>query len=99
LADYENSLFEVGSFDDERRMFHVLDDVTFSLLLTELDTVSDLIQYFRAKEHFFKTGNVFSVDGEENLLAAYLEDVDSNGKHYFTLLCAAREPSVLIAPY
>ena len=83
LAACSDLPFEVGCFDEDGRMYHVLDDVTLTLLLNELDTVVDLIDYFRTKEQFFRSEKVYSVQGEENLLAAYFEEVDANGKHYF----------------
>jgi len=52
---------------------HVLDEISFSIVLQELDTVTDLIEYLSAKEKFYMSGKKTPVlAGEENLLAFYL---------------------------
>lgn len=53
---------------------HVLDEISFGIILQELDTVSDFIGYLTAKEAFYKTGKETPLlAGEENLLAFYLQ--------------------------
>jgi hypothetical protein len=52
---------------------HVLDEVSFSVLLQELDTVSDLLEYLGAKEELDRSGVRIHFEGaEEDLLALYL---------------------------
>jgi len=52
---------------------HVLDEISFKIILHELDTIKDFINYLLAKEEFyhFKTQTPL-LAGEENLLAFYL---------------------------
>lgn len=52
---------------------HVLDDISFHIVLQELDTISDFIDYLSAKERFYMSGKETPLlAGEENLLAFYL---------------------------
>lgn len=52
---------------------HVLDEISFNIILQELDTIKDFINYLSAKEEFYspKTQTPL-LAGEENLLAFYL---------------------------
>lgn len=57
---------------------HVFDELTLDVLLGELDTAPDLIEYLRKKEDYLcKSGVDFIICGEEDLLATYL--LNSNG--------------------
>jgi hypothetical protein len=53
---------------------HVFTRGFTEIVLNELDTISDFIQYLRAKEHFLAAyrGDLLLLGGEENLLAYYL---------------------------
>ncbi|WP_374657151.1 hypothetical protein [Inhella sp.] len=65
--------FTVGFPLPSRRFVHVLDELTVDVLLQELDTVPDLVSYLAKKEAYLgQPGIVFSVPGEEDLLARYM---------------------------
>jgi len=52
---------------------HVFDEVSISILMKELNTITDFVRYLRAKESFFNSGVQAVVEGaEEDLLALYL---------------------------
>lgn len=51
---------------------HVLDDRSFGIILSELDTISDFVGYLLAKEGLFEAGTQAMMGGEEDLLALYL---------------------------
>lgn len=52
---------------------HVFDEATVSILLRELDTISDFVEYLTAKEQFLSSDKVsVMMSGEEDLLAWYL---------------------------
>ena len=59
---------------------HVLDDSTLDIMLTKLDTIADFVAYLEAKEEALSQGDIV-IDGEENLLAAYLKTYDHDGRH------------------
>lgn len=70
---HQETPFHIGQPLESGRFVHVLDEMTVDLLLDELDTVPDLVAYLRKKEEFLQTpGPIFSVPGEEELLARYL---------------------------
>lgn len=73
--------FEVGFPLKSRRFVHVLDEVTVDVLLEELDTVPDLVEYLTCKERYLAASGVFMhVAGEEELLAQYMCTME-NGRH------------------
>ncbi|MGE3806579.1 MAG: hypothetical protein AB7K24_18080 [Gemmataceae bacterium] len=77
---YENP-FHVGFPLDNGRFIHVLDEATVDLLLEELDTVADLVEYLECKEAFFSNPNaIVAIPGEEELLAEYMTTL-RGGRH------------------
>jgi len=54
---------------------HAFDEMSFILILQELDTISDFINYLSAKEELYNSGiRTPLLAGEENLLALYLRE-------------------------
>jgi hypothetical protein len=54
---------------------HEFDETSFILILQELDTISDFIDYLSAKEKLYNAGTKTPLlAGEENLLALYLSE-------------------------
>lgn len=52
---------------------HVFDEISLEIILKELDTISDFLEYLGAKERFYTLGKETPwLAGEENLLALYL---------------------------
>jgi hypothetical protein len=51
---------------------HVLDEVSLPILLRELDTIGDLLDFLEAKRALFESDRRIMFPGEENLLAFYL---------------------------
>jgi hypothetical protein len=63
----------VESRDYGHGFVHVLDEVSLSLIMRELDTAKDFVEYLRAKEELYAQGFEVRVPGgEEDLLAVYL---------------------------
>src|SRR5258708_6884281 len=54
-----------------------------------LDTVTDFVSYLTKKERFMTSGQAISVAGEEELLAFYLKDINSDGQHDFIVPAGA----------
>jgi len=65
--------FVIGRLPDP--FTHVLDEVTFPIVLGELDTVADFASYLRAKEKLIERRELLFSAGEEHLLAYYLTAV------------------------
>jgi hypothetical protein len=80
--------FRVGWLDEGKGFVHVLDDTSLSILLNTRDTITDFLDYLRSKEEllysFKERGVRFSYDGEEELLANYLQTMKGD-RHGFLL--------------
>lgn len=73
--------FHIGFPLKSGRFVHVLDEITVDLLLEELDTVPDLVNYLACKEAFIsKPGVLVSIPGEEEILARYMATI-KDGQH------------------
>ncbi len=79
-AHYERP-FEVGFPLGKQRFVHVLDEMTVDVLLEELDTVPDLVDYLACKQSFICANTApMMISGEEDLLARYMCTMEG-GKH------------------
>lgn len=75
--------FTIGDVNPSGDFIHVLDDATLLILLNELDTISDLTNYFTKKARFVRSGVRIFAAGEEEMLAEYVRHVDAKGEHEF----------------
>jgi hypothetical protein len=82
---HENKPFMLGWPLESKRFVHVFDGDILSLVLRELDTLSDFVNYLGKKQDLFeKSGCDFLITGEEELLAAYLANIDpETNEHQF----------------
>ena len=78
-------LFTIGQIDPAKGFVHVFDDTSLEIVMGTLDTITDFVQYLTKKERFM-TGDtkVFATD-EEELLAYYLRDINTDGEHDFII--------------
>jgi hypothetical protein len=67
--------FAIGQVDPAFGFVHVMDGPSLDILLSELDTVSDLLAYLRWKEDLIENGRLERASGEPDLLAYYIERV------------------------
>jgi hypothetical protein len=77
--------FTIGLPEPDKHFVHVFDEVSIELLLGELDTAADLLDYLKKREALLgRRGTQVAAYGEEELLAAYLRTMDSEGlEHVF----------------
>ena len=64
--------FAVNLVDSAGDIVHVLDEVTLPVVLDELDTLPDLIEYLETKESLIRQKRVSSIAGEEDLVGLFL---------------------------
>ena len=65
------------------QVYHILDSFNLNILLNELDTITDLINYLEAKENAIKKYRHIAYAGEEELLAHYYLNFDPlTNSHY-----------------
>jgi len=83
--DHDCLPFAVGHINPNKGFVHVLDDTTLDIVMNTLDTISDFVNYLKKKERFLTEDTKILVPGEEDLLAFYLRDVNTEGEHDFVL--------------
>jgi hypothetical protein len=86
--------FTVGQIEPHKGYIHVLDDFTLDVILKELDTASDFIEYLSKKEMAMLSGKVREVFGEEELLAYYLTHWNNRDEHEFSLVNSKKSISL-----
>lgn len=67
------NVFCVGDLYPNKTFIHVLDEISLTLLLTELNTATDFITYLKAKEKAVREQRLAISLGEEEILACYLQ--------------------------
>ncbi len=70
--------FMIGIPISNKPYIHVFDDVALNVVLNELDTISDFIDYLEKKEEFITSGKLISAAGEEDLLGHYLMSAEKD---------------------
>lgn len=64
-------------------IYHVLDSANLEILLKELDTIKDFINYLKEKEKAIKLSKIATYTGEEDVMGQYLRTIEPiTGKHY-----------------
>lgn len=76
---YSDIPFTTGPLDPNKEFVHVFDELSLEVLMGEMSTVKDFIEYISARKVFLRNQNtvVFSA-GEEQLIATYLMHSDEN---------------------
>lgn len=77
--------FAVGALGIPTGYIHHFDDVTLDILLRELDTITDFVQYLEKKEALMCSGKLVIAPGEEELLARYLSRMGDDDRHDFAI--------------
>ncbi len=78
-----HSLFTVGTVSPGKAFVHVFDEFALKVVMTEMDTVTDFIDYLTAREALLtSTRTVIRAAGEEQLVAAYLTNGDLHGRGF-----------------
>lgn len=80
--DHYKFPFHIGFPLANRRFVHVLDEFAIDVLLDELDTVADLVEYLKAKEILVKQKGIVTISGEEDLLARYMLNSVNGSRHF-----------------
>jgi hypothetical protein len=77
--------FVIGSLGSDGGYVHVFDDTSLGIVMRELDTAPDFIEYLTKKERFIASGKLFACAGEEELLGYYLRTMNSEGEWDFVI--------------
>ncbi|MDI3398702.1 SEC-C metal-binding domain-containing protein [Pseudomonas sp. V88_4] len=87
--------FFINDINPRKTFVHVLDETSIDLLLNELATPSDFINYLQAKENAVRKLKLQSAGSEADILGFYLDNLDLNG--YGTIANPRKDFSVPFA--
>jgi hypothetical protein len=78
--------FTIGDLDPNDTFIHVFDDTTLDVVMQERNTITDFAHYLRKKEAFLRSNRPIAIEGEEDLLAIYLQTVNDSDEHDLIIL-------------
>ena len=83
--------FAIGDVNPNGSFIHVFDDISFEVLMNELDTIRDFADYLEKRSQFLRSGRLFRAMGEENLFAHFAVHMTDEG-HDFAYPPDSEEP-------
>jgi hypothetical protein len=75
--------FGIGDVRPDGSFIHVFNDQALDLLMNELDTLTDFVQYLLCREQIIRSGILMPVSGEHELLGQYLLSAGPEKEHGF----------------
>ncbi|HDS1714914.1 hypothetical protein HMH05_23380 [Pseudomonas sp. SbB1] len=89
---YAELPFTTGPLDSSKEFVHVFDEISLEVLMHEMSTIKDFVEYLGARRAFLLNPNTMITSaGEEQLIASYLMHTNEN-EHAF-------HPSTESAPH
>lgn len=80
---YVDLPFTTGPLDPSKEFVHIFDEISLEVLMHEMSTVKDFVDYLGARKAFMLNPNtVFTSAGEEQLIASYLLHSDESGHRF-----------------
>jgi hypothetical protein len=86
--------FTIGDLYPNKTFVHVLDEFTLDLLIKELSTIADFINYLSEKVKAIRGNKVIAAAGEEELLSLYFQGRNENN-YLGEITCSTDEPMLL----
>jgi len=84
-SEFPEVLFTTGPLDRSKEFVHVFDEFSLEVLMREMSTVKDFIDYISARKSFLLDSEIAVMSaGEEKLIASYL--MNSGGDENFSFL-------------
>lgn len=75
----QQAAFTIGVLDRSKHFVHVLDELSLEVVMDEVDTITDFVQYLVAREAFLSDASMTVVaTGEEQLMAVYISQGDDS---------------------
>lgn len=86
--DHENppTPFSIGDVNSNGEFIHVFDRIAISILLKELDTISDFCDYISKRKDFLREKKLIASPTEADLLTTYIRNPDEAGRFSFPSL-------------
>ena len=88
--------FAIGDVDPESDFVHVFNEFALDVVMGELDTIRDFVDYLQKRQDFIRSGLLSFAHGEEHLLAHYLVRMNDQGEHDFVDSCERQVAPVSI---
>ena len=83
--EHLTSPFTIGRVSPDRGFIHVFDDTTLNVVMRQLDTITDFVEYLTKKEALMMGAIRIFAAGEEELLARYLARLNDKMEHDFMI--------------
>lgn len=80
--DHLKSPFTMGVPVPDKPFVHVFDEVSIELVLREMDTAADFIEFLAQRQQLMVGSMHVLGHGEEDLLAAYVQNMDATGERH-----------------
>lgn len=94
--DHANHPFTIGIVDSEKHFVHVWDEFSLEVVMEELNTIKDFIDYLNARANLLSdTSHEIVAAGEEQLVAAYLSNGNDEGRSFLPLLDDGSKPDII----
>jgi len=77
--------FFVGDPKPDKSFVHIFDRTSLDAVLSEFDTVKDLIEYLSHRSGAIRAKNIAAAHSERDLIAFYFQNEDDKGNHSFDL--------------
>ncbi len=80
---YADLPFTTGPLNPSKEFVHVFDEISLEVLMHEMSTVKDFVDYLEARKAFLLNPNTAVTSaGEEQLIASYLMHTDENERSF-----------------
>jgi hypothetical protein len=92
-SDHLQQPFAIGLPEPAKHFVHVFDEVAVEMVLQELDTAADFVDYLNKREALLcRRGSVVVAAGEEELLATFLQTMSADGSEHVFVPIGPNEP-------
>jgi hypothetical protein len=83
--NFEETPFCVGDIDTSKTFIHILDDMSFDVLLNHLNTISDFVAYLIKKENLLRSTCSVDAGSELEILFQYHQFINENKERDFLI--------------
>lgn len=94
---HEQRPFIIGVLDRSKHFVHVLDEFSLEVVMDEMNTITDFVQYLNARESFLGPADMtVRTAGEEQLVAAYISNGDDRKHPFLPDAVGLKTPALVI---
>lgn len=83
--------FIIGDPKPEKPFVHVFDRTGLDAVLSEFNTISDLVEYLSHRARAIRARNIVAAHSEKDMIAFYFQNEDGHGNHSFDLPMSTAE--------